>query len=467
MIDTKVFVESLNGKPLAVFGLGVSGLPTVKALVKGGAKIVAWDDNEESRASAQEVGAEIRDLTSEDFSQFAALVLSPGVPLHFPEPHDVVKKARAAEIEILGDLEILHRCRHGRKVIGITGTNGKSTTTALIGHVLQSTGMSCAVGGNIGTAALSLDLPDPNGFIVLEISSYQMDLSPTFRPDISILLNITPDHLDRHGSLEGYTFAKQRIFEGSGVAVCGVDDAPSQGVADSVMNAGERVLVPISVLKEVKHGVYALNGKLFDASGDEAKEIADLSGIPTLRGAHNHQNICAAYVACRSAGLDAETVLTHVKTYPGLPHRQYPVRTVNGVAYINDSKATNAEAASKAIGSFNNIYLIAGGRPKEGGLEGLQPLLDRIRHVYLIGEAADDFGKWLDKNGVESTQCGTIDIAVIEAHAAAQMARGEPGGAGTVLLSPACASWDQFRSYEHRGDVFAEIVNNLSVETPE
>ena len=417
--------------------------------------------------TAKALGATIVDLNSADFSGVGVLVLAPGIPLYFPEPHPVVQRAKLANVEVIGDLEILHRTGHGRRVVGITGTNGKSTTTALTGHILQQAGIDCVVGGNIGDAVLGLDLPGENGVIVLEISSYQMDLSPTFRPDISVLLNITPDHLDRHGTMDDYANAKARIFEGAGVAICGIDDSFSADVFDKVFKLGDRKAVPISVVKEIAGGIYAKNGTLYDSTEDEVKEIANLTMMETLKGVHNHQNICAAYAACRAIGLDADTIIEHIKTYPGLPHRQFLVRTINGVAYINDSKATNAEAASKAIASFNNIYLIAGGRPKAGGLEGLQPLLDRIRHVYLIGEAAEEFGKWCDKNGVASTQCGTIDIATLEAHAAAQNARGEPGGAGTVLLSPACASWDQFENYGHRGEAFADIVNTLSVEVPE
>lgn len=466
MINAKTFVDTLGGKPIAVFGTGVSGLSTIESLVASGATVVAWDDSEDSRVKAGLAGARIEDLNAVAMDRFSILILAPGVPYTF-EPHAVVLKAMEAGIPIIGDLEILHLCDHDRRTIGITGTNGKSTTTALIGYILKSAGVSTAVGGNLGEPALGLDMPEADGAIVLEVSSYQMDLCPTWRPEISVLLNITPDHLDRHGDMANYAAAKAHIFEGIGTGICGVDDAPSLDIYDRAVAAGTRTMIPVSVVKELPHGIYAKNNTLFDGTSGVLIEVADLSTMPTLRGLHNQQNICAAYAACRAFGLTGEMIIEHIKTYPGLPHRQMLVRTINGVAYINDSKATNAEAASKAIASFTNIYLIAGGRPKAGGLEGLQPLLDHIRHVYLIGEAAEEFGKWCDKNGVASTQCGTIDIAVLEAHAAAQADRGEPGGAGTVLLSPACASWDQFENYGHRGDVFADIVRNLSAETPE
>lgn len=466
MIDCRTFVEKLNGKPIAVLGAGVSGISTIAALIASGADVVAWDDNETSRQNAANLGAHIVNLNDVAMDQFGALILAPGIPFTF-NPHPVVQLATVAGIPVIGDFEILHQCDHDRRTFGITGTNGKSTTTALIAHILDAAHVSNAVGGNLGTAALALDMPEQEGAIVLEVSSYQMDLSPTWRPDIAILLNITPDHLDRHGDMDAYANAKARIFEGAGVGVCGVDDAHSLSIYEKAVQAGTRTMIPVSVVKEIANGVYAKNNTLVDSTTGIAIEIADLSVMPTLKGLHNQQNICAAYVACRAFGLNVDVIIEAMKTYPGLPHRQFLVRTINGVAYINDSKATNAEAASKAISSFNNIYLIAGGQPKAGGLEGLQPLLDRIRHMYLIGDAANDFSEWCTKNGVPNTMCGTIDVAVIDAHAAAQRDRGEPGGAGTVLLSPACASWDQFENYGHRGDVFADIVNNLSVEIPE
>jgi UDP-N-acetylmuramoylalanine--D-glutamate ligase len=466
MIDCRTFVEKLDQRPIAVLGMGVSGLATVAALVEAGAAVVAWDDNETGRVRAAEEGAHVVDFSALVMDQFAALVLAPGIPFTH-NPHPVVQMAKTAGIPIIGDFEILHECEHDRRTFGITGTNGKSTTTALIAHILQSAGIDTAVGGNLGTAALALDMPEQEGAIVLEVSSYQMDLSPTWRPDIAVLLNITPDHLDRHGEMDDYAAAKAHIFEGEGVGICGVDDEYSLSIYEKAVAVGTRTMIPVSVNREIPNGVYAKNNNLIDHTTGVAIEIADLSVMPTLKGLHNQQNMCAAYVACRGFGLSVDVIIEAMKTYPGLPHRQFTVRTINGVLYVNDSKATNAEASSKAIASFQNIYLIAGGQPKAGGLEGLQPLLDRIRHVYLIGEAAEDFSHWCDKNGVPNTICGTIDVAVIDAHAAAQRDRGEPGGAGTVLLSPACASWDQFENYGHRGDVFTEIVNNLSVEIPE
>jgi UDP-N-acetylmuramoylalanine--D-glutamate ligase len=460
-MSLKPFIKTLNGKPVGIFGLGMSGLSAVRALVKDGARVLAWDDEEEKRKEAERAGATLHNFQRDGMGGVACLILSPGVQLNH-NPHKVVDVARGENVEIIGDLEVLHRTDHGHQTIGITGTNGKSTTTALIGHILKECGKPVSVGGNIGVPALELKLPSQPGFIVLEISSYQMDLCTTFRPDISIHLNLTVDHIDHHGSMEAYGAAKARIFDGPGSAICGIDDSYSAAMADAVKKTGDRKLIPISVVKEVDGGVFVMNTMLYDDIHESRREVGSVDGIRTLLGAHNHQNICAAYAACRQAGLSTEEILAAIKTYPGLPHRQFPTRTINGVAYVNDSKATNADATSKALASFRNIYWIVGGRQKDGGLNGLEEYMDRIRHAYVIGEAMEDFAVWLDKNKVQHSLSKTLDFAVLEAHRGAQLTRGEPGGTGTVLLSPACASWDQFRNFEHRGDTFTDLVNTLS-----
>lgn len=461
MINTSAFAKTLNKKPVAVFGLGLSGLSVVRALVAAKVPVIAWDDNPGQRAQAQAAGAELRDLVQSGLEGCACLVLAPGIPLHRPVPHPVVLQAQAAGIEIIGDLEIFHRSHHDRTVIGITGTNGKSTTTALIGHVLKEGGIKNAVGGNIGKAALDLMPPPKDGVVVLEISSYQMDLCPTFRPHTSILLNVTPDHIDRHGSLDSYAASKARIFEGPGVAICGIDDAPSKAICEAVKAKGQRKVLPISVGQKAGGGVYVLNGRIIDDIEGYADDVGEAGNFIHLPGVHNQQNICAAYAAARVQGLRPDVILEATKTYPGLPHRQFLVRTINGVAYVNDSKATNADAAAKALTCYQNIYWIAGGRPKEGGLNGLESYMPRVKRAFLIGEAMKDFGAWLDKLGVIHSDCRTLDVAVLDAHRTAQAARGEPGGTGTVLLSPACASWDQFRNFEHRGEAFTALVSAL------
>lgn len=464
MIKVDEFVRSLNEKPVAVYGLGLSGLSTAKALKASGAIVKAWDDGEEQREAARAAGIELYDFNAGLFDGFFGLVLAPGIPLHFPEPHLVARKATEAGLPIFGDLEILHRLNHGIETIGITGTNGKSTTTALVAHILKHAGIDLMVGGNIGVPALDLTLPKTGGAIVLEISSYQMDLCPTFRPNISVLLNISPDHLDRHGGIDGYAAAKEKIFEGAGTAICGIDDSYTLAIHDKIVKAGERKVIPVSIKKEVAGGVYTKGGVLFDHIQDELVEVGPVGNIASLPGLHNQQNICAAYAVCRSMGINSAEILDHIKTYEGLAHRQKTVRVINGIAYVNDSKATNGDSAVRAVSCYNNIYLIAGGRAKEGGLSALEPYLDKIRHLFLIGEAMDDFAKWAEAAGVAHTKSHSLDVAVLEAHMMAQSERGSPGGAGTVLLSPACASWDQFKNFEHRGDTFETLVNALSEE---
>lgn len=462
----KPFIKTLDGKPAGVFGLGLSGLSAVRALVKEGVAVLAWDDEEEKRIEAQRAGATLHNFQRDGMGGIACLILSPGVPLTH-KPHMVVDAARKDGVEIFGDIEVLHRAAHGRKTIGITGTNGKSTTTALLGHILNECGRDAVTGGNIGQPALDMALPAKDGYIVLEMSSYQIDLCPTFHPDIAVHLNLSPDHLDRHGDMDGYAAAKAQIFDGPGVAICGVDDIHSAAMAEKIKAAGDRRFIPISVLKEVDGGVFAQNAVLYDDIHGSRREVGGIGDIRALLGTHNHQNICAAYAAARMVEIPADDILAAIKTYPGLPHRQYPVRTINGVAYVNDSKATNAEATAKALQSFRNIYWIVGGRKKDGGLSGLEEYMDRVRHAFVIGESAEEFAAWMEKNGVPFSVSRTMDFAVLEAHRAAQLGRGEPGGTGVVLLSPACASWDQFRNFEHRGDTFADLVNALSDEVIE
>lgn len=464
MIDTKPFVQTLDGKPVAVLGLGLSGLASAKALMAGGAQVVGWDDSEETRARAEHEGVSLFDFVYGGLDGYAALVMAPGIPLHYPQPHEAAAKARASRVPIIGDLEILYRSHHGRKTIGITGTNGKSTTTALIDHILNASKKHAVIGGNIGKPVLSLDLHNADDTLVLEISSYQMDLCPTFRPDIAVLLNITPDHLDRHGGMDGYARAKERMMEGTGIAIIGIDDAPTLAIHDRLVKDGMRKVIPFSVKKDIVGGIYIKDGHLIDHTGDVPVTVGLVSDITSLPGAHNHQNLCAAYGACKACGMLGEDIILAARTYPGLAHRQQIVRVINGVSYVNDSKGTNFEATAKALGCYSNIYLIAGGQPKSGGLSGIEQFADRIRHVFLIGEAAEEFSKFLTKVGIPNTISHTLDVAVLEAHRKVQSNRGAPGGAGTVLLSPACASWDQFKNFEHRGDVFAGLVNALSEE---
>lgn len=451
MINLEPYAQTLNGKPVAVYGLGLSGLACVRALVVAGVRVVAWDDTESKRADALKAGAEIDML--ENLEGFSALVLSPGIPLHFPQPHPVVERARASGVEIIGDVELFHRTGLQCKTIGITGTNGKSTTTALLGHILKNCGIKASVGGNIGQAVLDLDMAD---VFVLELSSYQLDLCSTFAPDIAVHMNLTPDHIDRHKDLQGYMAAKMRIFRGAGYAVIGSDDKESCAMMDVVRNDGQRDIYPVSTTRTIQHGAFVENGVLFDAIDNDVSEITNLDQMTTLPGLHNHQNIAAAYTVSRLMGLTPDDIVAAIKTYPGLPHRMFMVRKMDEVLYVNDSKATNADAAGKALACYRNIHWILGGKPKSGGLDGLDALMDRIAHAYVIGEAAEDFSVWLAARGVAVTKCGTLDLAVLQAHKNAQS---EPPA--VVLLSPACASFDQFNSFEHRGEVFTQLVKGL------
>ena len=461
MINVSAFVKSLDKKPVAVFGLARSGLSTIRALKAAGAQVLAWDDDPETHAKAKRAGSKIIELTPTVLRDCAMLVLAPGVPLHYPRPHPVVSAAQAMGLEVLSDVEILHRCDHHRMVIGITGSNGKSTTTALIGHILNICGKSAAVGGNIGVPVLDLDMPPKNGLFVLEVSSYQLDLCPSFTPDIAVLMNITPDHIDRHGSMENYAASKEKILVGDGVGIVGIDDEYSLAIYNRTKDMDMRKLVPVSVGKKAPGGVYVRDNILFDDMKGKNREIGSLANIITLSGRHNMQNAAAAYAVCRSTGLSGDEILAAMKTYPGLPHRQFPARVINGVAYINDSTATTGTAAGKALACYNNIYWILGGKPKEGGLNGVESLLGNVRHAFLIGEASDAFGAWLKKYGVPHQFCDVMETAVEKAHMMAQGQRGQPGGGGVVLLSPACASFDQYKSFEERGEHFMKLVKNL------
>jgi UDP-N-acetylmuramoylalanine--D-glutamate ligase len=449
-------LSHLKGQRFAVMGLGKSGLPTAQALLAGGAEVLAWDDGEAGRAAAAGAGINLTDLNTADLAGVEALVLSPGIPHSFPHPNPVAARCKAAGLPIVGDIELLFRARPKAAYIGITGTNGKSTTTALIAHILAGAGRKIAVGGNLGTPVLSLDPLDEDGIYVLEMSSYQLELSPSVAFNIAVLLNITPDHLDRHGGMAGYIAAKRNIFQHprrSHTAVVGVDDPQCRAIFDDLDRNPAQAVVPISAEREIQ-GVYVLDGLLFDG-GDEP--VFDLMGLRALPGRHNWQNAAAAVAATRAAGVPVADILEGLRTFPGLAHRQQSVAEDRGIRYVNDSKATNADAAARALACYEVIYWILGGQPKEGGLNGLEPFLPRIRHAFLIGEASDQFATWLETRQIPNSFCGTLEKAV---PAAAAMARADGLPAATVLLSPACASWDQFRGFEHRGDMFADLVRH-------
>lgn len=464
-------VRGFEGKTVAVFGLARTGLAAARALVAGGAQVALWDERPEGRAAAEAEGLAVVDLNDADWSQFAALMLSPGVPLTHPTPHWTVDKAKAHGVEILGDIELFARTvnaapEHKRpKVIAITGTNGKSTTTALIGHICARAGRDTRIGGNIGRGVLDLDDMHGGAVYVLELSSYQLDLTSSLHPDVAVMLNISPDHLERHGGMEGYVAAKRRILlnQGKGdTAVIGVDDPWGQRICTEITAANRRTIVPISASKAMGRGVYALQGLLYDATAERATEVADLLRARSLPGRHNWQNAAAAYAAVRGLGISPEEAAEGLMSFPGLAHRMETVGQIGRVRFVNDSKATNADAARQAMSSYPKFYWIAGGQPKAGGIDSLTDLFPRIEKAYLIGEASEAFAGVLEGKAAVDLS-GDIATATARAHADA-IAKGQDA---VVLLSPACASFDQFADFEARGEAFRDAVQALGQAQPQ
>ncbi len=458
-------VRGFEGKRVAVFGLGRTGLTAARALIAGGAEVALWD---ESPAACQAAAAErlpVVDLNTADWAEFDALMLSPGVPLTHPKPHWTVEKARAAGVEIVGDIELFARTVNAAaetrrpKVVVITGTNGKSTTTALLAHMLTAAGRDARIGGNIGYGVLGLEDMHGGAVYVLEVSSYQLDLTSSLKPDVAVLLNLSPDHLDRHGGMDGYVAAKRRVLlnqDKGDTAVIGVDDAWCQQICTEITAANRRTIRPISAKRAMGRGVYALQGVLYDATGERVQEVADLMRARSLPGRHNWQNAAAAYAAARALGLSAEDAAMGLATFPGLAHRMETVALFDGLRFVNDSKATNVDAARQAMSSYPRFYWIAGGRPKDGGIESLSDLFPRVVKTYLVGEAAGDFSRTLDGKAPYANS-GTIEAAVAEAYADARRA----GEEAVILLSPACASFDQFPDFEARGEAFRAVVQAL------
>jgi UDP-N-acetylmuramoylalanine--D-glutamate ligase len=440
-----------SGRPVAVLGLGKSGLTAARALAASGAEVWAWDDD-----AAKRTALPTTDLYASDWTRPSALVLSPGIPFRFPKPHPVAAKAEAAGCPVIGEVELLFRAQPRARYLGITGTNGKSTTTALIGHLLARAGRRIEVGANLGTPALALAPLAEEGTYVLEMSSYQLELVPSARFDIGVLLNITPDHLDRHGGMAGYAAAKARIFQHQTKddwAVIGIDDEPSRHIHDSLR--GQHVAT-LAIDRAVPNAITVQDAILRDESG---REVMDLGRAAALPGPHNWQNAAAAYATARALGLPESEIIAGIETYPGLAHRQELIAERNGIRFVNDSKATNADATAKALACYDPIYWILGGRPKETGLDGLEPYFPRIARAYLIGEAAADFERRLQAHGVATRQCGTLDRAVA---AAVGDAAAEQRPGAVVLLSPAAASFDQFSGFEERGNRFRSLVESSS-----
>lgn len=448
------------GFPIGVYGLGRSGLASAQALMRSDADVWAWDDSELTRNAALEAEVPLVDLKKIDWRELTTLVWSPGIAHSHPKPHPLAEAARKQNVELICDIELLARAQRDASYIGITGTNGKSTTTSLLGHIMQVSGREAEIGGNIGIPALELEPLGSEGTYVLEMSSYQLELTYSITFDVAVLLNISSDHLERHGGLEGYVATKRQIFHRQTkprTAIIGIDDDICRGIYEDLRAKGEQNVIPISGSRPAVGGVYASAGWLYDDTDGQNLQVCHLGSIVSLRGDHNGQNAAAAYAAAKAAGVMPSVITACIQSFPGLAHRQEVVCEKDGVLYVNDSKGTNADAASHALGTFDNIYWIAGGQAKAGGIDSLSAFFPRIKKAFLIGEAADDFAVSLHGH-VEAEICETLDRAVAAARDAA-LADGLTGA--VVLLSPACASWDQFKSFEDRGDAFRELVEAL------
>ncbi len=442
------------GMRIAVLGLGRAGLPAALRLAEWGAEVTCWDDGAASRAQAEAAGARLSDLAAGPFA-YDALLLSPGIPHRLPRPHPVAARAAEAGVPILCDVEFLYRAVRASgsaaRFIGITGTNGKSTTTALVHHLVQRAGRPAEVGGNLGPAALSLNMLGREGVYTLEMSSYMLERIATVGFNLAVMLNLSTDHLDRHGSMAGYAAAKANIFARQGredVAVLGQDDEMTRAMAPH----GAGRVVPISGQHRVAGGIWAEGWSL----RDEAGEIADLRDAPALPGTHNAQNAAAAVAVALGLGLDRAGLAAGLASFPGLPHRQERVGERDGVLFVNDSKATNADSTARALASYDRVVWIAGGMAKAGGIESLAPFFPRIAKAVLIGRDAPMLAATLAGAGVPHVVAGTLEAAVPEAAAAARA-----GAAPVVLLSPACASFDQFTGFDARGDAFRALVQGL------
>ena len=454
-------------KTVAIFGLARTGLGAVRALVAGGTKVIAWDDNSMARDLGGQEGAQLMPWREWPWESIAALILSPGVPLTHPAPHGVVEHANRARVPVIGDVELFaheirpHADQPGKApVIAITVTNGKSTTTALVGHIFNQCGFNAQIGGNIGKSVLELAPPSAKTIYVLEMSSFQIDLTPGLTPDVAVLSNLSPDHIDRHGTMENYAAIKARLLRQAargGQVVIGVDDGYSAAILTQLSAAGGAQTQPVSVGKVLGRGVFVVDGALYDAMGARAVKVMDMATAPHLPGAHNWQNAALAFCAVRPFVSDIKAIAAAIASFPGLAHRMEDVGHVGKTVFINDSKATNADATARALAVYPDIYWIAGGKPKEGGIESLVRFFPRIRKAYLIGEAAPQFARTLDGKAVYET-ASVLETAVT--HAAAD-AQASSVASPVVLLSPACASYDQFKDFEQRGDVFRSLVAKL------
>jgi UDP-N-acetylmuramoylalanine--D-glutamate ligase len=451
-------VSTFSGRRVALFGLGGSGLLTAQALTAGGAQVQCWDDSETQRDKAKAAGLSVVDLSTLDWAGVAALILTPGAPLTHPSPHWTVALARDAGAEVIGDIELFVRERRARSpgapFVAITGTNGKSTTTALTAHLFRALGRDAQMGGNIGVPILALEPPSARRTHVVECSTFQIDLAPTLDPSVGVLLNLAPDHIDRHGSMAGYAAIKERLVANSARAAVGVDDVYCRAIVSRLKAEGVVVDEITTAGADVRDGFVGEWPFVYEARGGTREQIADLTGISSLRGAHNAQNVCAAVAALGDLARDRDALQKALASFPGLAHRMEEVGRLGSVLFVNDSKATNADAAEKALAAFpRGVRWIVGGKPKEGGIETLVSYLPRVDKAYLIGAASEAFAATLEGRAAYE-RCGTLDVATARAAEDARAA----GGEQIVLLSPACASYDQFPNFEARGNAFRDLA---------
>ncbi|WP_323033827.1 UDP-N-acetylmuramoyl-L-alanine--D-glutamate ligase [Paracoccus sp. (in: a-proteobacteria)] len=463
-----ITVQGVQNQTIAVLGLGRSGRATVAALAAGGAQVVVWDDGVDTREQAAQDGLQVLDLTREqNWAGISALITSPGIPHLYPRPHPVIARAYDLGVPVDNDIGLFFRSFASTdweqfattpRVIAVTGSNGKSTTTALIHHILREAGRPTQMGGNIGTGVLSLEPAHDGEVVVLELSSYQTDLARALTPDVAVFTNLSPDHLDRHGGLGGYFAAKRRLFAEGGPdrAVIGVDEVEGNYLANqlAMSAADDRVIRVASGQKLEGFGWSVFARKGFLSEYRKGRQVAsfDLREVTGLPGAHNHQNACAAYAATRAVGIPPREIERAFHSFQGLPHRSQTVAEIDGVRWVNDSKATNVDAAAKALAAFPRIRWIAGGMGKEGGIEALTPFLGTVVKAYLIGHSARDFALQIGQIPYEIAE--TMEQAVARAKAEAQ-----PGE--TVLLAPAAASFDQYPDFEKRGEHFTALVQAL------
>lgn len=461
-------VLGYEGRRVAVLGLGRSGLATAHALKAGGAEPLCWDDSAEAREHAEADGFTLHDLSRDGaFEDVASLIVSPGIPHLYPTPNPVIARAWAAGVPVDNDIGLFFRSiaaadwdqfESPPRVIAVTGSNGKSTTSALIHHILETCNIPSQLAGNIGLGVLSIEPPIDGEVIVLELSSYQTDLARALTPDVAIFTNLSPDHLDRHGGMGGYFAAKRRLFAEGGPdrAIIGVDEAEGQYLANQLIESPEDMrLIRLSVERKLAGpgwNIFARKGFLSEYRKGKQSASIDLRAIKGLPGAHNHQNACAAYAACRAMGLAPKVIEAALASFAGLPHRSQIVAEKGGVTFVNDSKATNVDAAEKALGAFKNIRWIAGGLGKEGGIAALEGHLGEVRKAYLIGHSARDFA--LQLGDTPHQICETMEAAVSAAASDAE-------AGDTVLLAPAAASFDQYPNFEKRGEDFIACVEKL------